>query len=46
MELHKKSEIYSFISDLSLQLLRKENTYSRADVAFELKNLGVEEDSF
>ena len=46
MELHKKSEIYSFISDLSLQLLRKGNTYSRADVAFELKNLGVEEDSF
>ena len=46
MEPHKKTEIYSFISELSLQLLRKGNTYSRADVAFELKKLGVEGDSF
>lgn len=46
MEPHRKTEIYSFISELSLQLLRKGNTYSRADVAFELKKLGVEGDSF
>ena len=45
MELHKKSEIYNLISGLSLQLLKDGNIYSRADVAFELKKLGVEGDS-
>ena len=45
MELYKKSEICNLISGLSLQLLKDGNIYSRADVAFELKKLGVEGDS-
>ena len=41
-----KTEIYNFISNLASQLSKKEEVYSRADVAFELKKFGITEDSF
>jgi hypothetical protein len=41
----KKKELYKIIQDLSKQLTKEESMYTRADLAYELKNYGFEIDS-
>lgn len=41
----KKKELYKIIQDLSKQLIKEESMYTRADLAYELKNYGFEMDS-
>ena len=40
-----KEGIYKAIGNLALKLLKDRSLYSRADIAFELKNNGIESDS-
>ncbi len=40
-----REEVYNYITELALRLFKDKEKYSRADVAFELKDRGIEYDS-